>query len=216
MADGWSFLYNVLNAIFGALFPFPSRQMKLLWKCCGKIGSLFITHWLSEVIEKWRSVGKSAVNRYASLDTSFAWSTQRLFGLFDYWGCLIQHPCRWFVMPSRFPLSIPIYETFRTAAESPVVITHEAVHFGKQRRVYRCKGTKLNWNRKEIANFYWFDHGFNWFNGWKGGMSRWNGCAHGKNFWSHRWHGWHRFWLALKRERGEGTQKARKSRKGES
>ena len=154
VADGWSFLYNVLNAIFGALFPFPSRQMKLLWKCCGKIGSLFITCWVSVAVKKWSIYGKSAVNRYASLDTSFAWSTQRLFGLFDYWGCLIQHPCRWFVMPSRFPLSIPIYETFRTAAESPVVITHEAVHFGKQRRVYRCKGTNKWAKRKRKTCFF--------------------------------------------------------------
>ena len=59
MADGWSFLYNVLNAILRALFPLASQQMKLLWKCCGKIGSLFITCWVSVAVKKWSIYGKS-------------------------------------------------------------------------------------------------------------------------------------------------------------
>ena len=66
--------------------------------------------------------------------------TGAVWTIFCYWGCIV-HPYRWFVMPLRFPLSVPAGGTFRTAAESPVLIQHKTVHSSKQRRVYRCKGT---------------------------------------------------------------------------
>ncbi len=56
---GLKSLNSVYDAILGALFPLASQQMKLLWKCCGKIGSLFITFWVSVAVKKWSIYGKS-------------------------------------------------------------------------------------------------------------------------------------------------------------
>ena len=77
MADGWSFLYNVLNAILRALFPLASQQMKLLWKCCRKIGSLFITCWVSVAVKKWSIYGKSVLRVADARNNQFHYNLQR-------------------------------------------------------------------------------------------------------------------------------------------
>jgi len=45
----------------------PKSTSKLLWKCCGKIGSLFITCRVSVAVKKWRSIGKTVYNERAGL-----------------------------------------------------------------------------------------------------------------------------------------------------